>query len=353
MGRNIVWLLWSLLFALFVGYLNRPAAAAPHALPTGNSRSTLRAMMSGRAYQPFVRRRLVPLVLDGTDMALPQDVEDSIGNRVQATHFGKLFLFPYATARPWDSLLWLILAAISFFVFAVIFDHEALAYAAGSPHASRTAFVFTALACLSLAPLFHNNYIYDPPTLAFAALTMMALRKESLLGIVLVTAGFTLNRETAFLVPPLAFLYWLYNRQPRRAFLWAAVSGAVYFAIELPIVYVFRNNPGDLAEDNMHYLIHLYLHKNLPHAIFFVICLVVYAVGVFRYFSKLPAALKAIQWFVLPWIAMHIKWGWPMEWRVFFEILPGVALTSMVIWICFRSGSRRNILAESPTAARV
>jgi hypothetical protein len=43
---------------------------------------------------------------------------------------------------------------------------------------------------------------------------------------------------------------------------------------------------------------------------------------------------------------MHILWGWPMEWRVFFEIYPGMLLTIVAMWTILR-GSRPELLVAT------
>ena len=184
------------------------------------------------------------------------------------------------------------------------------------------------------SPLLHNNYIYDPPTLAFSALALRALRRERLWQLAIVTALFSSNRETAFIVPGMTFFYWIHCHQIKRAFFHAAVLGVIYIAVAGMLAYCFRANPGEMAQNNVNYLAHMYLHEKLRYVVGAAIALGVYTVAVIHYWRLIPAALKALQWFIVPWIFMHIRWGWPMEWRVFLEIYPGMLLTVFAMsWI--------------------
>jgi hypothetical protein len=132
----------------------------------------------------------------------------------------------------------------------------------------------------------------------------------------------------------MVFLYWIYRHQPRRAFSQAAILGTIYLIITALILYHFRNNSGQFAENNRAILMRLYLGPRLRFALTSCLLLSAYAIAVIRNWHKLPATLKAVQPFVPVWIAMHILWGWPMELRVLFEVLPGMALT--VIFLATR-----------------
>jgi hypothetical protein len=344
--------LWGLLLTLFVGHLDSKL---------GNPLSRLRDMKSGQAYQPFVRRQLVPLLIGKTEGLMPLTTRQYLDEELGGNHAAREVMFPNVEASPTDTVLCLLIWFVSFTVFAYVLYLETIAYVGDV----RLAALLTGITCVAIVPLFHNNYIYDPTTLACAAGAMRALRKESLVALAIVTAVFTLNRETAFIVPGMTFFYWIFRsdllfsgnqvasvRSPGRgsddqsrstkrhylwkAFFWASLLSVVYFVVEIPIIRHFRNNRGVLAQNNFHYLIRLYTHKNLPFAIIFILAAAFYFVMVIRYYRKLPYALLAVQPFVPVWIGLHIIWGWPMEWRVFYEIVPGVALTCGSIWSQFR-----------------
>jgi len=350
MGRLLRAAGLGLLLTLAMGFLARPA---PILGPGGialHPPATLLDMKLGTARQPFVRRQLVPSMLRAADVIIPASWREAATRRLEANRLVRPFLFGADEDESFDSFLCLIVWFVCFTVFAAVFESET-AYYAAEPSApglvlSGFPFLFTVFACLMLVALLHNNYIYDPPTLCIAALTLRAVRRKRFMQLVLLTALFSLNRETAFIVPGLAFFAWVHRGQVAIAVRQAALLSILYLAIAGGLVFHYRHNLGSVAEDNRTYLIHTYLHKNAKYALAAILSSAVYLGAVVRCWKLLPPTLKAVQWFVPLWIAMHILWGWPMEWRVFFEIYPGMLLTIVAVWTILR-GSRPELLVAT------
>ena len=171
--------------------------------------------------------------------------------------------------------------------------------------------------------LFHRfEYSYDPPTLAFSALAMRFLRQQWLFPLAFVTALFAFNRETAFIVPGLAFFYWLHRGNWKKAVLASGFLSLVFLSVEGYIGYRFRLNPGQFTENHRAELLQTYTHRKTPTVAIALAVGIVYAWGVIRKWPTLDPALKSIQWFVPVWILMHILWGVPMEWRTLLEVVP-------------------------------
>jgi hypothetical protein len=324
------------LMALLLAHLVTKSFRLP---PAQSGRATtsltdrrLVSMRNGTASLPYVRRILVPILLRSTEAALPTRVKALLANPANLPRLQQNLV--WAKDDPLDCLVCTLIWSVFFALFLFAFEGECAFYASSTQQPLLPLALTLATCLLILAMLRDFCYIYDPPTLAFAVLALRSIRKQDPRLLILITALFALNRETAAIVPGMVFLYWIYRHQPRRAFSQAAILGTIYLIITALIVYHFRNNPGEFAENNRAILMHLYLGPRRRFALTICLLLVAYAIAVTGNWQRLPAALKAVQPFVPLWIAMHLLWGWPMELRVLFEVLPGMALT--VIFLATR-----------------
>jgi hypothetical protein len=321
--------------------------------------ASLPMMIDGTAHQPFVRRQFVPLVIRSIDHVTPISWAAAADSELTSVRLLQPILFVSGPLGGWYSALCLLVWFCAFAIFAYVLEFEARHYGSELaplgvvPRALRhwLPIVFSLIACGGVLPLLHNNYIYDPPTLAFSTLALFALRRERLWGLAVVTALFSCNRETAFIVPGMAFFYWIHRHRVQRAFFHATVLSVIYFAVAGILAYSYRENSGELAQNNVNYLVHMYLHEKLRYVIAASMALGAYVIAVFHCWKLLPPALKSVQWFIFPWIVMHVLWGWPMEWRVFLEIYPGMLLTVFAL----SSVARRRITsaAERPLQADI
>jgi hypothetical protein len=292
---------------------------------------------------------MVPFLLRTAQSVTPTEWRTSVDAYLRTSAVAAPMIFDSTTGQPSDALFCIAVWFLCFAVFAVTFEAEARWYVeyAGAAVPSWQIVIFSAFACCVLLPLLHNNYIYDPPTVALSMLALRAVRLERFFELVLLTALFSCNRETAFIVPAITFFYWLHRGRPGRAFQQAAVLAVVYFCIAGVLIYRYRHNAGTLAQDHFTYLMDLYTHKKAPYAVAALLGLALYTLGVIRAWKLLPASLKAVQWTVPFWVALHIRYGWPMEWRVFLEIYPGVMLTSITLWALHRAASAGRAPAEA------
>ena len=173
--------------------------------------------------------------------------------------------------------------------------------------------------------------MYDPPTLALSTVALVAIRRERIVHLILITALFTLNKETAFLVPGLVGIYWIYQKHSQRAIRQFVLLTSIYIVISVALTLRYLHNPGSVVEDHVGYLVWTYTHSKAVFALCGVAGLIGYSVVVVRLWNRIPPTLKTVQWFVPLWVAMHLLWGWPMELRVMLEILPGVMLTIIYV----------------------
>jgi hypothetical protein len=341
MGRLLRAAGLGLFLTLALGILARPTPILGPNSTVLHRPATLLDMKQGEARQPFVRRQLVPFVLRAADRVTSVQWRATATKCFEASSVLRPFLFDADEGEAFDSLLCLILWLICFTIFVACFESETAYYAAKSGVVASPGFpfVFTSFSCLVLLALLHNNYIYDPATLCFAVLTLRSIRRERFLELVILTALFSFNRETAFIVPGLTFFSWIHRGRLSVAFEQAALLSLLYIAIAGSLMFHYRHNLGSVAENNRIYLVHTYMHKSLKYAAAALFAALGYLVEVIRYWRSLPPTLQAVQWFVPVWIAMHILWGWPMEWRVFFEIYPGMMLTIVAIWTMSKQSS--------------
>jgi hypothetical protein len=354
MNRRLLAFGFGIFLTLSLGFLS---AARPFVGYRGvliPPQANLQKMKDGTAHQPYVRRRLVPVLLRSMDHVVAPLTRAKWNSVLSEIDPLKPFLIERAAvvqkADAVDGLLCLVIWLFSFTIFAWTLESEMRHYLAdprfSHPYPSWAPASFTGCACVVVVLLLHNNFIYDPVTLACAAQIVPALRRERLLPLIILTAIFSGNRETAFIVPGFAFFYWVYRQRYLAAFTNTLALVVVYVAISGSIAFYYRHNPGSVAIYNLHANLRAYSHEHLPQMLLLVTTLGVYSCGVHRYWRSLPTELKAVQWFILPWLAMHFVWGWVLEWRVFFEIYPGVLLTSVVLWSSFQRERRSLRLVE-------
>jgi hypothetical protein len=302
-------------------------------------RTSLTRLELGVADQPFVRRQLVPYILHVVDSSMSQTWRASEENRLRQSPFwGRHLNWTESEGGDLDEVECIFVWTVFLATFLAVLNREMRVYS-GVSSSSVYAWAFDFAVCLCVFAIFHRFlYVYDPPTLTFSALALRELRKERLLPLILITVFFSLNRETAFLVPGLAFFYWVHTSKWIKAISWSALLGVCYVMIVALITYHFRSNPGVLAENHRMYLMRVYTHERLGLAVAALAGLIFYAIEVFRRWRSLPVILKAMQWFIPVWLFMHVMWGFPMEWRTFLEVFPGIILTIVALWTVRKKG---------------
>ena len=294
--------------------------------------TSLVKMKNGTADRPYVRRQLVPSLLRTVDHLAASRTRETANYWLGRKSFLRPLLWDHHTGGAIDSLVCDLVWWVSFSLFAYSFEAEALFYSNSDRFQPWQAIGWTVFTSLIVLALLHfYNFIYDPPTLALTTVSLVAVRRERIFHLTIFTALFTLNKETAFIVPGLVGLYRIYRKQADRALRQFALLSSIYVVISAALTLHYRHNPGSVTENHLGYLVWTYTHAKATFAVLCLTGIISYGVAVARFWKLLPPTLKAVQSFVPLWIALHVFWGWPMELRVMLEILPGMMLTIIYI----------------------
>lgn len=298
-------------------------------------KAKLDTLIEGTAERPYVSRRLVPLLLG---VVAPTQADDAP--------------LPSATTQPapaLDGLLaWLALPShyggvlVVFFglnfLFLVGFGlaFRRLALHLDIPHPARLSLV--ALLLLLLPAFLSHGYIYDYSTLLLWTLLLLTFAEGRWRWLFVVIVLAAVNKETALLIPLIWLTYgWTLGRA---RFYWGMLfaQSAVVVAIWGLITWLFRDNGGGLFEFN--WSVHIAAYQNEPFAIaavaFFSFALLAIALPV------APPLLRSSALLLAPLAGLYLFFGWPYEFRVFYEVYPTLVMLGA---LAIRRISRRSSLA--------
>ncbi len=276
-------------------------------------------LIDGTAQRPYVSRRLVPQLLGILTADLPEPfLSWSVAINQHELVNGLLWWL----AIPIDYGLVLLVFSILNFLFllgfAVAFHRLASILAVPQP------FRWTVVSLLLLLlPVFlSHGYVYDYSTLFLWTLFFLMLAEKRWGWSFAVIGLAALNKETALLIP----LVWLtYGRLfGRSALYWpvlAAQSILVAFVWAM-IAWAYRDNPGGFFE--FHFSTHWTTYLAAPGAI--LTALIGIIVVIYLAYPLAPRLLRSSSVLLIPLTILYLFFGWPYEFRVFYEIYPIVVL---------------------------
>ena len=291
------------------------------------------AMVDGTARKPFVYRQLVPVLTNAVVDVTPPAFRTSAAQWVEHIKTDNRYknlrrytpwlqkTFP-ARERHYKRMV------ASVIIFGFLLGYMALLFVLARalfPADAAIAFFAPVVGVLAFCSFGYQwQYIYDIPLLCLSAACFYLIYKERFRGYLLVFLLACLNKETA-IFSLIFFTIWHVHRLPARHFavLWA-LQCAIYMSVKLIVSINFIKNGGYFLEDN----IHLILAKDIlaeSNVQKIVITLSLWFLLAFGWQDK-PAFLKQALWLLPMVYAAYFLYGFPHEYRVFFDIHPPLVL---------------------------
>jgi hypothetical protein len=317
---------WALLAAVSLWMLSIFLRPALHHVGINQyERSLFVDMVEGTAYQPYVHRVLLPLVVRGASALVPEDARASLASTIRRQHylrraFERLYWEPEQAHRYVVAALLMVLSYVGF----AHFTARLAVASAGLPDTLRTRAAVGTAALLGLPPFFiYTSFPYDPPQLFLFALALFLLATRRAGAFAALFVACCLNKETAVLLIPIWALT-MRDALPRGRYVggvaWLSIC---YLAIKLSLVATFRDNPGAVAElhgldHNAHWLTRPW---TLPDVVSWSTC------GFFFFFrwGEKPRFLKTAFLCILPpLVVLAFFLGYIDEWRGYYEAYPVV-----------------------------
>ena len=290
--------------------------------------ATLPAMVEGTAERPYVYRVLMPIAIKAIIALTPESIEHSINDtlakqdyswlppdrRMQRALANKEALYMRLVA------MLLMLACVMGFAFAM--------YRLGKQLYRGAPIIVHCVPLVALAmvsPLADRvAYIYDASTLALTAACFYTLYMAKWRWYYVWFFLACLNKESALFIT-IMFTVWQFGRMERKILFSHFITQLLTLSlIKLIIAYIFADNAGvflktdyqawqfDILWGIYHWQTYLFL---------FVASFLLF----FRFREKPDFARKGL-WIVgLMWIS-YLLFGKPGEYRVFFEVVPIIAL---------------------------
>lgn len=317
-------------------------------------RATFEATYQDKAWKPFVYRILIPTVAKAIVDATPESLEKSINKavedfkrnpdfRVVKKFLPKLSrLFPKPD-RNYPRLVTIIL------IYACIWGYIAMMHKLGMhlfPGTSGVGWfapIFGVLAISSFS--LPQQYLYDIPVLFLSAACyyFMAARNFKLYMLFFVLA--CLNKETSIFIL-IFFTLWFYSRLDAKPYaaLWS-LQCFLYMLIKLVLTFAYWHNPGVFLEDGLGRVLaeDVFTRANLYRILTIAMLFFLLA---YRWAEKTDFLKMGL--LVMPFVYFsYLLYGWPGEYRVFFDVMP---LAVLLITHTLIEGTG---VGGSPTFARV
>jgi hypothetical protein len=276
----------------------------------------------GRSSQPYVYRALLPWtvqwITEATEWARYDTALLFHGNAFlsQLTSRSKI-----PTLKSLELVVFATLAVALFHVFAFSLRRTCKRLYAAAPLVSE----LTPLAALSALPsLFgYHNYIYDPGTLVFSALSLELLVAGRWWWFVAVVSAGYFNKETIVLFVPL-FAVHAFGKVPIRHYASILLALVVAFAVSRVVLnWLYSDHLGQ-------YTIPQFLGHNLgllrSYPVATTVAWLVVAVAIFGHWAKKPRVLKLGLLCHVPLFGACLLWGFFDELRDYYEPYPMLVL---------------------------
>ncbi|MHC4132442.1 MAG: hypothetical protein ACYSR3_10675 [Planctomycetota bacterium] len=282
---------------------------------TGYKRAMLQDMVYGRAYRPFVKRQLVPIIVRAGVWILPEQLEQKLEEEFSQSGLAAKLGWPKDYAAEFILTLGVMYASlVGFLIVLKQFFSIFLNIPRWFSH------LVVLLVGVSLPVTFAGQmYIYDFMQLLIFTLGILLLyeQKWSLFYPVYILA--CINKETSVLIP-FVFLCWKGLEVLKKSNLWHFLFQVVIgFGICFLISYIFRNNPGGSMEW------HLERNLNMSFSILgwarlaFLFCVIILSLWKL---SKAPLFLRCGLLATLPILMVtSFLFGYIDELRAYYEAL--------------------------------
>lgn len=290
-------------------------------------RTRFDAMVDGSAARPFVFRHLVPMVTNAVEAISPTALRESATRWIEYVKADE----DYKEARrylPWLDKSFPSTAShyrrlvASVIIFGFLIGYMVSIYALGSilfPRTKAVALCAPVLAALAFGSFGYQwQYIYDIPCLCLSSACFYFIYRQRFRLYMLVFFLACLNKETAIF--SLAFFtIWFFGRLGERRFavLWA-VQCAIYISVKIALNINYMDNSGFMLEENMALVLarDVLGQANVSRIILFM---ALWFILTYRWQEKPLFLKKTLMLLPLLYIA-YFYYGYPMEYRVFFDL---------------------------------
>ncbi len=285
-------------------------------------------LIYGRAHRPFVYRALVPWLVRGILAIVPQSLTYGLSEVL-------LNALPIV-GRAADFLSWerqhlpeyaVTLGLIYISIVGYLVALRWLARQCYDMSASGLPWLTDALPLLSLTvlPVFFKrgtHFLYDLPALFLFTLALACLRADRLRAYYAVYVIGLLNKETMLFAGVVMALWFAAQGGPRwrgRVIVHTIAHGALFAAVRLALMIIYRGNPGEPAEfrllDNLIFYSYPYWFTAITS-----VGAVVLLIG--HDWQKKPLFLRLALWLAVPFFGLYLVAGSWGEIRVFYELFP-------------------------------
>lgn len=323
-------------------------------------RTQFEPMYHGTAWKPFVYRVLIPKTTRAIVEATPGEWQQSINDSLYGLKTAP-WLSDVRKVMPWLADVYphkdriypravatlLIYASLWGFIWA-IWRLAALAFPA-SPAIKWFAPIFGMLLIPSFS--WQYLYVYDIPVLFLSTACYYFLLAGKFKHYLICFLLAVLNKESSIFIF-LLFTFWGYHRlsATKYASLWTAQC-LIYVVIKVALALTYMHNAGWLLEDNLGWVWNRdLLSRSGYHRIFVIAAM--FFLFTYRWQEK-PVFLKYV-FFVLPFFfTAYLFYGYPGEYRVFFDIMPLLLLLAVHTLIDGTGIGRSPFFREGENHARM
>ncbi len=280
-------------------------------------------ILEGTADRPFIYRALVPLIAKAFSWLLPDELIHWMGMVLPAPMkivFDRLGGETHAKEA--------VIALSAMFVSLIAFGFAEKVFTKLIGLNGRMQFILPLFAQALILPFsYHFGFYYDLPQILLVTLNLIFLYRQNWPAYLILFAVTTLNKETSITLTIIFGLYF-FSRIPREKFI-KLLGGqiVIYSAIRTLLIFLYRDNPG--ADLPSKFGTQLYIYTSFPIILF--ITLLFFGIIFFfilKKWGKTDLFLRtSLAMFAVIFI-LFFSSGIPMEFRVFLETLPFLA-----IWI--------------------
>jgi hypothetical protein len=296
-------------------------------------RTQFEQMVNGTAWKPFVYRILIPKATQAITKATPEAWQNDINQNLQDLKFDQRLdsirkaMPKLANAYPMSQQLYP-RAVATLLIYACLWGYIWAMYRlAGSLFpGERAVQLFAPIFGMLLIPSFSWQflYVYDIPVLFLSTACYYCMAERKIRAYLVFFTLACLNKESAIIIL-IFFTLWFYHRLPARHFvtLWAAQC-LVYAIIKVGLTFTYYYNAGWFLENNIAQVLGRDLFSRSGYTRILTISIICFLLT-FRWPEK-PLFLKYV-FVLLPCMYVaYVLFGYPGEYRVFFDILPLMAL---------------------------
>lgn len=293
-----------------------------------NPKATVVAMVDGSAWRPYVFRALVPTIVRALLALTPTGVEGVLTAAIERSEPAVALLREMDVPAKYylKGLYCIVVMYGSFVGYAFTFGALFVAVRGEGRRADRARLWGPCCA----VPLFGFGYIYDFTTLLLSTCLWLSLVRQRWWSFALVYLVSSINKETTILLS-LAFAATQYGRLPAATF-WRLLGFqlVVFIAVRTVLAHVYGGNPGAAFE--WHLWDHWQAMRRPGEALLPAVAILSIAGLVAAGWSQKPVVLRRSLMATLPaLVVLFLLFGYPFEWRVFYEVMPLIALLSLPV----------------------